>query len=204
MAESPPELILASASQARRALLQNAGLVFRVIPSSVDEHQIRRALLEARPHANARSIAEALAKAKAEQVSATHPHALVIGADQTLELDGRLLSKASDLSAARRQLLDLRGRRHHLHSAFALAMGGRAGCTASETATLVMREFSPAFLDRYLAEAGEKVLWSVGAYELEGLGVQLFQATDGDYFTILGLPLLQLLERLRDHGAVQQ
>lgn len=203
MPEPRPDLILASASRTRRQMLEGAGLAFRVAPSTIDEDDVRRALLSSLPDPTPRRLAEELARAKAEQVSATHPGALVIGADQTLELENRLLNKAPDLPAARRQLTVLRARQHLLHSAFALAHNGRAECITSDQATLRMRDFSDDFLDAYLAAAGDRVLWSVGAYELEGLGVQLFESTQGDFFTILGLPLLPLLAELRRRGVLQ-
>lgn len=202
MPETAQGLILASASVARRNMLQSAGLSFRVVPSTVDEDQIRRDLLARRPDAPPSLIAETLAQAKAEQVSAAHADALVIGADQTLEIGGRLVTKAPDAETARRLLLELRGREHQLHSAVALAQHGDADFTICDTATLRVREFSDTFLDRYIADAGDSVLSSVGAYELEGLGVQLFEATDGDFFTILGLPLLHLLRELRGRGVL--
>lgn len=203
MPEPQPDLILASASRARRQMLEGAGLTFRVVSSSIDEDAVRRTLLSRLSDPTPRRLAEELARAKAEQVSAAHPSALVIGADQTLELEDRLLNKAPDLAAARSQLLELRARSHLLHSAFALAREGRTHNVGSDSATLTMRDFSEAFLDTYLAAAGERVLWSVGAYELEGRGVQLFESTQGDFFTILGLPLLPLLGELRRRGVLQ-
>jgi septum formation protein len=128
---------------------------------------------------------------------------LVIGADQTLDLDGRLYDKAADLAAARSRLLELRGRTHQLHSAVAVAEAGRPVWAQTVSATLTMRDFSEAFLDDYLAREGAAALGSVGCYRLEGLGVQLFADIDGDYFTILGLPLMGLLELLRARGVIR-
>jgi len=126
----------------------------------------------------------------------------VIGADQLLELDGRIFEKPADMEAARQTLLALRGKTHQLHACVAVARGGDAIWSHSASAYMTMRDFSPGFVGRYLAEAGEQVLTSVGAYQLESLGVHLFEAIEGDYFTILGLPLLPLLDFLRREGAV--
>lgn len=190
-------LILASASGTRRAMLEAAGVVFTVVPAGVDEVAIRSSMREAQPDADAATLAAVLARAKAEAVSARRPDALVIGADQILSLGTDILEKAPTVEKAREQLLRLRGRVHELHSAAALAIGGETRWAHADTATLAMRRFSLTFLDRYLAAAGPAVTESVGCYQLEGLGVQLFEEIDGDYFTILGLPLLPLLEELR-------
>ena len=190
-------LILASQSRSRRLMLAAAGLNFEAIASNVDEPQLRRQLEASGKPSGPEDIARALAAAKAEDVSRAHPGALVIGGDQVLALGKRIFEKPPDMAAARRQLLELRGRMHDLVSAVVLAEGGRVVWSHAETATLTMRLFSPAFLDGYLEKAGPDVCLSVGSYQLEGLGVQLFERIEGDYFTILGLPLIALLGELR-------
>ena len=192
-------IILASASAARAALLKAAGVTFDAATSGVDEAQIKNRLL-AEGAAPAR-VAEALAEAKALAVSSARP-GLVIGADQTLSQGGLLHDKAADLAGARAQLLALRGRAHQLHAAVVTARNGRRLWGETITATLFMREFSDDFLTAYLTRNADAVLSCVGCYELEGEGVQLFARIDGDYFAILGLPLLGLLAHLRDEGLV--
>ncbi len=195
-----PRLILASKSQARSALLSNAGLVFDTVPAEVSEAKLKTDRLA--QHATPAAIAADLADAKAIDVSNRYPAALVIGADQTLDLDGRLFDKPAGLAEARAQLLALRGRRHRLHAAVSLASGGEIVWRALETATLHVRAFSDAFLAQYLAAEAAEILHCVGAYRLEGLGAQLFERIEGDYFTILGLPLLSVLEALRSKGEI--
>jgi septum formation protein len=194
---SAPPLILASTSSARRAVLEGAGVAFAAVSPGVDEDAVKAELSDAGPKA----VAEALAERKALAVSKDRP-GLVIGADQTLDLGGRLYDKAPDLAAARTRLAELRGKTHQLHSAVAVAEGGRTVWSETVSASLTMRAFSDAFLDDYLAHEGAAALGSVGCYRLEGLGVQLFEAIDGDYFTILGLPLMGLLELLRARGVL--
>lgn len=193
-----PELILASGSSARRKMLEAAGVAFRVAPAAVDEDAERGRLGSASP----RQVALHLARAKAAEVSLRHPEAVVIGADQVLALAGRIFTKASNLAEARIALQSLAGRTHALHSAVALAIGGGIVWHRVDDAALTMRAFSQAFADDYLERAGERVCASVGCYELEGLGIQLFEHIEGDYFTILGMPLLPLLAELRRHGAL--
>ncbi|MBS0240965.1 MAG: septum formation protein Maf [Proteobacteria bacterium] len=195
-------LILASTSASRKRMLEGAGLAFEAMASDVDEVRLR-AELEGKGVRGAEPIARALAAAKAEAVSAQNPDALVIGGDQVLALGSRIFEKPKDVEAARRQLMDLRGRMHDLVSAVVLAEGGRGVWAHAETATMTMRLFSPQFLDDYLAKAGPIVCQSVGAYQLEGLGAHLFERIEGDYFTILGLPLIALLGELRGRGAIQ-
>lgn len=178
-------------------MLAAAGLTFESIVSGVDEPALRRTLESEGRSVEPDDIAYALAAAKAEIVSRARPEALVVGADQVLALESRIFEKPADVPAARRQLLELRGKQHRLISAVVLAEGGRVQWRHADTATLVMRAFSAAFLDAYLYNAGEDVCLSVGAYQLEGLGAQLFERIDGDYFTILGLPLIALLAELR-------
>jgi len=194
------ELLLASASPFRRRMLEAAGVPFRVVPAEVDESALKRSLAgKVAPE----GLAEALAAAKAEAVSAKFPADLVIGADQVLALGDETFGKPHDLIAARAQLERLRGRTHRLLSAVALARGGRVVWSKVDTASLTVRELSAAFLDEYLARCGERLLGIAGAYEIEGLGIQLFDRVEGDYFTIVGLPLLPLLAELRARGMVQ-
>ena len=192
------ELVLASASPFRRRMLEAAGLSFRVLPAEVDEAAIRQRM----PTGDLARVAETLAQVKAMAVSEAHPHALVIGADQVLAFGDRLFNKPKDLSEARAQLKALRGHAHHLHTAAALAQAGKILWSHVETARLVMRAFSDAFLDRYLAQMGSRVCETVGAYEIEARGIQLFERVEGDSFTIIGLPLLPLLAELRACGAI--
>jgi septum formation protein len=191
-------LILASASPSRRHLLHNAGLTFSAQPSGVDEEEVKRSLLAER--AGAREIATALAELKAVRVSARHPDSLVIGADSTLLCDGRLFDKPPTLADARRQLLALAGRTHELWSAVVVARAGARLWHHAECGRLTMLPLSERVIDRYLRRAGQAVCSSVGAYQLEGLGVHLFSRIEGDFFTVLGLPLLPLLSFLSDHG----
>lgn len=196
------DLILASGSRTRRDLLAAAGVAAWAIPADIDEAAVRDTLTANDNAIDPLDIAEVLARAKAQAVSALHPKALVIGADQILALDDRIFAKPDDIAAARQSLRDLRGRTHQLHCAVALAFAGEVVWTNADTAHLSMRAVSDAFLERYIDEAGPIVCQSVGAYQLEGLGVQLFDRIDGDYFTILGLPLLPLLAELRTRGVI--
>jgi nucleoside triphosphate pyrophosphatase len=197
-AHSAKQIVLASASRARRALLAAAGVAFTVEPADVDEPAIRKDLLGA----SAVAIAKALARAKAESVSAHHRDSLVIGADQVLAFGPELLSKPKDEAEARATLHKLKGHTHELHSAVAFAEGGNVVWEHVGTARLTMRAFSDAFLEDYLVRAADRLGQSVGAYELEGPGVQLFERIEGDYFTILGLPLLPVLGELRARGVL--
>jgi septum formation protein len=199
---SVSQIILASTSRARREMLAAAGVAFTVEAADVDEPAIRKTLLAAKSAATPPQIADALARAKAEDVSQRHKGLLVIGGDQVLALGTELLTKSKDEAAARATLKKLRGMTHELHSAVALAVDGRVLWTHTGTARLRMRDFSDAFLEEYLTRAGDRIGQSVGAYELEGLGVQLFDKIEGDYFTVLGLPLLPLLAELRAHGMI--
>jgi septum formation protein len=198
----PRCLILASGSRARRQMLAAAGLSFSVMPASIDEAAVRAALLAKNVDAQPREIAAALAVAKAEAVSRAQPDALVIGSDQVLSLGNEIIDKSPDLDAARTTLRRLRGRSHELHSAVAIAGVGKFIWTHVETAELVMRDVSDAFLDDYLDRAGRAILDCVGCYEIEGLGIQLFERVEGDHHTILGMPLLPLLEQLRRWSAI--
>jgi len=195
-------IVLASASRARRKMLAAAGVPFTVEPADLDELALRNALLaEDRPDAPP-DLAKALARAKAEEVSRRHADAIVVAGDQVLALGPELLTKAKNEAGARATLMKLRGREHELHSAVAFAEDGRVVWEHVATARLFIRDFSDAFLDDYLVRAGERIFQSVGAYELEGLGAQFFARIDGDYFTVLGLPLLPVLEELRARGVI--
>jgi septum formation protein len=195
-------LVLASSSKIRARLLQAAGLAFLVEPPGLDEHAMRQAI-SGTDSLSPQDVAEVLARAKAEAVSELAPTAFVIGADQVLALGDRILTKPDSVEAARRELLDLSCRSHSVHTAVALATKGEIVWAYSETSTLFMRELTPHFIGRYLAAAGEEVPNSVGAYQIERLGIQLFEKIDGDYFSILGLPLLPLLDALRREGAIE-
>lgn len=190
-------LILASKSVTRRAVLDGAGVIYEAVGSGVDEDVAKAALLA--KGAGPKAIAQALAEQKALAVAAGRP-GLVIGADQTLEFAGALHDKVETVAEARERLKALRARPHQLHSAVAVAEGGAVIWRETESATLTMRDFSDDFLEDYLAAEGEAALGSVGCYRLEGLGVQLFERIEGDYFTILGLPLMGLLDLLRRRG----
>ncbi|WP_293907537.1 Maf family protein [Phenylobacterium sp.] len=190
-------LILASKSAARRAVLAGAGVPHEAVVPGVDEDAVKAGLLA--EGAGPREVADALAELKAIKVSRSRP-GLVIGADQTLDLDGQLYDKAETVAAARERLRILRGKTHKLHSAVVVARDGAPIWREVATASLTMRDFSDAFLDHYLATEGEAALGSVGCYRLEGPGAQLFSRIEGDYFAILGLPLLGLLDLLRRHG----
>jgi septum formation protein len=191
-------LILASASPSRRQMLRNAGLDFEIVPSGVDEDEVKLSLVAER--ASAQDIATILAEMKAVRVSTRRPGAMVIGADSTLACEGKLYDKPSSLAAAREQLTALGGRTHELVSSVVVARNGARLWHTTETGRLTMRPLSESFLDAYLARAGEAVCASVGAYQLEGLGAHLFSRIDGDYFTVLGMPLLPLLVFLAEHG----
>ncbi len=193
-------LILASKSEVRASLLRSAGVVFDTASPGVDEDAAKTELA----HVSPREIAGDLADRKAlalTQYGASD--GLVIGADQTLEYEGRLFDKAESLEDARARLWLLRGRTHNLHAAVSLARQGVVLWRETVTVSLTMRDFSDAWLDGYLAR-NPQVLSSVGCYQLEGEGVQLFSRIDGDYFAILGLPLVGLLEALRHEGALPQ
>lgn len=193
-------IILASGSKARASVLSGAGVTFETAIAGVDEGSVKAGLLA--EGNGPREVADALAELKAVRVSRKHPGVLVIGADQTLDLDGQLFDKAESLAEARKRLQLLRGKTHKLHSAVVVALDGQAIWREVPAARLTMRPFTDAFLDDFLTRGGEGLLGSVGCYRLEDDGVQLFSRIDGDYFTILGLPLMGLLDLLRRHGAL--
>ena len=199
---APPRLILASTSATRRRVLAGAGIDFETASPGVDEEEIKLSL--SATGATGAQIAETLAELKAARISNRSGEALVVGADQVLSCNGVLFDKPPDMEHARAQLQALRGHRHELLTAICVARSGARIWHHNAVARLTMRDFSDAFLDDYLARAGEDVLGSVGAYRIEGLGAQLFARIDGDFFTILGLPLLPLLGFLRDHGIGRQ
>lgn len=191
-------LILASKSAARNALLAGSGLRFEASPAQIDERRLEAEVLG--KGGDAVAVAKTLAEAKGLTVSRNRPGAVVIGSDQVLAVGEELLHKPADLDDAARQLDRLRGRAHQLHSGIALVRDGAVLWSSVETATLTMRAFSTTERDEVLALEGEAVLGSVGAYRLEGPSIRLFEAIEGDYFTILGLPLLPLLTALRLHA----
>ena len=193
------QIILASKSAARRAVLTGAGVPFEVSVAGVDEDAVKNAMLA--EGASPRDIADALAELKAVKVSRSKP-GFVIGSDQTLEFEGRLYDKAQTTEDATARLKLMRGKPHKLHSAVVVAKDGAPIWREIVSATLTMRDFSDAFLTDYLALEGEEALGSVGCYRLEGPGAQLFSKIEGDYFAILGLPLMGLLDLFRRHGVL--
>lgn len=194
------KFILASGSPSRRRILSAAQVPFTAIPADIDETKLKDELLGRNVDMSA--IAPALAEAKALHVSRVHPNDLVLGADQALLFEGELISKCPDLTAARVLLSRLRGKPHQLVGALALARGGAVLWRHTETSDLTMRAFSDAFLDGYLSTEGKSILGCVGCYKLEGLGAQLFERVEGDYFSILGLSLQPLLAELRKQGVI--
>ena len=196
-------MILASKSPYRSALLRNAGLSFESRDAGIDERSVELALgLDVLPE----DRAQVLAQTKAISVSEKYPDALVLGCDQILSLPGsfgdEILHKAVDFEAARANLLKLSGKTHTLHSALALAMKGEIVWSLTVPAYMTMRRLDPGFVGRHLAMAGDAILGSVGCYQIEGAGVQLFERIEGDYWTIIGLPLLPLLAELRFRGVI--
>jgi septum formation protein len=195
---APEPLVVASKSAVRRAVLEAAGIPLEVRPADIDERGIEAQGRAAEPGA----VAALLAREKARAIAAVMPGRFVLGADQTLALGARRFSKPADEAAAREQLRALRGRTHELHSAVAVVRDAEVLYDRVEIARLTMRTFSDAFLDRYVAAAGAAVTASVGGYQLERIGIHLFSRIEGDHFTVLGLPLLPLLDFLRNQGLV--
>lgn len=194
------KVILASASSARKVLLERAGVALTVSVAAIDEAAAKQVCRAAGDDAAATALH--LAEQKALQISGGHPDSLVIGADQVLDDNGRWLGKPGDRAEARTQIGLLRGREHVLVTAACLACNGMVAWRHVDRARLTMRALDDGSIERYLDAAGPEVLAAVGAYQLEGLGAQLFSRVEGDYFAILGLPLLPLLEALRGHGAI--
>lgn len=199
LAQGQPPLILASQSRARQAVLTGAGVTFEALPAELDERAIEADSGLTAPG----DVAECLARAKASVVSALHPGRYVIGADQTLALGSRRFSKPADRAVAADQIATLAGNTHELHAAVAVVHDGQVMFSHVSIARMTMRPLSRNTIDAYLVEAGDAVLGSVGAYQLEGLGVHLFERIEGDYFTILGLPLLPLLAFLRSRNLLR-
>lgn len=193
-------LILASGSPFRKALLVNAGVAVEAVPAELDERAVEAPLKDS--GASPEDVALVLAEAKAVEVSQRVPGRLVLGCDQTLSLGDRLFHKPADMEAARRTLLALSGNTHQLNSTAVLARNGEVLWRYVGVASLTMRRLDPAFIGRHLAKVGEKALQSVGAYQVEGEGIQLFERIEGDHFTIVGLPLLAVLAELRRLGAI--
>jgi septum formation protein len=192
---NPQPLVLASGSEVRGKILAAAGLRVEIRPSQVDE----RAEESKVGIADAAAVARHLARAKASAIAASLPGRIVLGADQTLARGSKRFSKPLDRAGAAEQLRTLRGRTHELHSALALVRDGTELFACVDTARLTMRDFSERFLEEYLDIAGPAVMSSVGGYQLEGIGIHLFERVEGDYFTILGLPILPLLSFLRQN-----
>lgn len=194
------DIILASGSPFRAKMLEDAGIAFTVEKPSIDERAVEEAVADTglRPD----DLAQILAEAKAVDVSQNHPGAFVIGCDQTLSLGEELLHKPADMEQARRRLLKLSGRTHQLNSAVVVAQDGEAIWRHVSVASLTMRELDPGFVGRHLSAVSDAALSSVGAYQIEGRGIQLFDRIEGDHFTIVGLPLLPLLAKLRELGAI--
>ena len=191
-------LILASASAARARMLREAGVAFDIVPAAVDEAAARDRLSGADPT----RVAEMLAGLKAAEVSRRRPEAMVLGADQIVVFGDEILGKSTSRQQAAAQLVRMRGRPHRLVTAALLMQNGVPLWRHAETATLWMRDFSDEFLAEYLSKEDDALLACVGGYRLEGLGAQLFSRIEGDYFTVLGLPLLPVLAALREHGAI--
>jgi septum formation protein len=194
------KLILASGSPFRKAMLVNAGLDMEAIPAEVDERSLEAPLQNS--GVSPEDVALVLAEAKAVEVSQRNPGRLVLGCDQTLSLGDEVFHKPADMEGARRHLLALSGKTHQLNSAAVLVRDGNVLWRHVGIANLTMRHLDPAFIGRHLARVGKKALASVGAYQIEGEGIQLFEKIEGDYFTIVGLPLLAVLAELRSLGAI--
>ncbi|MEM9332459.1 MAG: Maf family protein, partial [Pseudomonadota bacterium] len=184
----------------RADLLKNAGVEFEALTAQIDEREIEAPLLKA--ELGGADVAEVLAIAKATDVSGRVPGAYVIGCDQTLSLAGELLHKPEDMEAARRRLLALSGKTHELNSAVSIVQDSNTLWSYVEVCRVTFRTLDPGFIGRHLAAAGNGVLSSVGAYQIEGHGVQLFEKVEGDFFSIIGLPILPLLKKLREHDLV--
>ena len=190
------KLVLASGSQVRANILRGAGIDFEICPSQVDEDLLKGKIT------NGPDLALSLAAEKARAVADKYSDQPVLGADQILSCDGKLFDKPRNMDEARENLIFMRGKTHQLINGLVLILNGQSAWQNTATASLTMREFTDDFLDMYLEKAGTSILSSVGCYRLEAEGSQLFEKIDGDYFTILGLPLMPLLGALREHGVV--
>lgn len=195
---SRPHLILASGSKARAQMLTQAGVSFDIDIAQIDEQSVKISMVQS--EFAPRDIADALAEAKAAKVSRRNPGALVLGSDQVLVLDGQIFDKPNTLNEARGQIEKLSGQTHRLISAAVMMIDGVVSFRHIQIAKLAMRSFTPEFIDHYFQSEGDAILDCVGSYRLEGLGAQLFSTIEGDYFTILGLPMLACLEHFRDQG----
>ena len=195
-----PALILASSSSSRQALMRNAGLEFTAQAADIDERLIEEPLQAGGSTPDETALE--LAKAKALAVSALHPQTIIIGCDQTMSLGSRIYHKPKDMAEAHQHLMSLSGQTHRLNSAAVMVRDGEVLWQAVTHADMTVRELGEAFVDEHLRKVGEQALTSVGAYQLEGEGIQLFTSIEGDYFTVLGLPLLPLLEALRKFGVI--
>lgn len=193
-------IVLASTSKYRASILASAGLRFETRASDIDERAVEAAIEDS--GAAPDDLAAVLAETKATAVSETMPGAVVIGCDQVLSLDGAVLHKCRTMEEARSRLLQLAGKTHHLNTAAAIAVDGETAWRHVEICSMTMRDLDPGFVGLHLAAVGDDVLNSVGAYHYEGQGIQLFDRIDGDYFSIVGLPLLALLRKLRELGAI--
>ncbi len=196
----PDAIVLASGSPFRRKMLEDAGLEIEVEKPQIDERAVEAAV--ANSGVGPEDLALILAEAKALEVSQNRPGALVIGTDQTLSLGDEVLHKPHDMEEARRRLLALSGKTHQLNSAVVLMRDGEVLWRHVGVARLTMRELDPGFVGRHLSHVGQKALSSVGAYQIEGAGIQLFETIEGDHFTIVGMPLLPLLAKLREMQAI--
>jgi septum formation protein len=194
------KLVLASGSPFRKAMLVSAGVDVEAVPAELDERAVEAPLQDS--GVSPEDVAVILAEAKALEVSERRPGALVLGCDQTLSLGDEVFHKPADMEGARRHLLALSGKTHQLNSAAVLVRNGEVLWRHVGIANLTMRKLEPAFIGRHLARVGDKALSSVGAYQIEGEGIQLFEKVEGDHFTIVGLPLLPLLSELRRLGAI--
>ncbi|MCF6195650.1 MAG: Maf family nucleotide pyrophosphatase [Emcibacter sp.] len=190
-----PNLILASASKSRRVMLRNAGISCRFEAANIDEAVVKNSMMKV--GAAPEKISEKLAQEKAVFVSKNHPNDIILGADQLLFCEGRLFDKPKDKAEAKAHLQFFRGKSHILHTSYALVRQNALLICETYSPCLTMRNFSDDFLDKYLDQSGDKILNSVGCYLLEDRGPQLFSEINGDYFTILGLPLLNVMENLR-------
>jgi len=196
-----PTIILASASKTRADLLENAGIPVICEAAHVDEELVKENL--AADGASAVEVASALAEMKAQRISSRHPEAFIIGGDQTLECEGQWFDKPADMTAVRQHMKMLRGKTHRLNAAVCVVQDGKLLWNMTDPAEMTMWNFDDAFMEKYIEAAGPDICDSVGGYRLEDLGAQLFSAVKGDYFTVLGLPLLPLLGFMRANGLIK-